>query len=69
MLTLDKSDCIDINECAFSKKPLCDKNAQCYNLDGSYLCKCKEGYCGTGMPGECDVRLDDLFWGTVKVKN
>jgi len=56
VISSDRQACIDINECAFTKKPVCDKSATCFNLEGTYMCKCKAGYCGSGAPGDCDDR-------------
>lgn len=36
----------DINEC--DQKSTCDGNAVCKNMQGSYTCKCKEGFSGDG---------------------
>ena len=37
----------DIDECKINKGG-CDSNAVCANTQGSYLCKCKNGYTGDG---------------------
>ncbi|KAL9969186.1 hypothetical protein ACROYT_G021373 [Oculina patagonica] len=37
----------DIDECSASS-PVCDVNATCLNLLGSYLCLCKAGFTGDG---------------------
>ena len=39
---------IDFNECASSLAPVCDLNATCTNLPGSYSCACNDGYTGDG---------------------
>lgn len=37
----------DVNECL--KMPhVCDKNAECINREGSFICTCLEGYAGNG---------------------
>ena len=40
----------DINECEQEPYP-CDESAICYNTDGSFYCKCQEGFSGDGF--EC----------------
>ena len=37
----------DVDECTASL-PVCDVNAQCTNTNGSYACKCKNGFSGDG---------------------
>ena len=37
----------DVDECTASS-PVCDVNAQCSNTRGSYSCRCKVGYSGSG---------------------
>ncbi|XP_035669108.1 uncharacterized protein LOC118411162 [Branchiostoma floridae] len=49
---------VDVDECA-TEQYMCDQNARCRNLFGSYTCDCKHGYRstavnGTGFPGECE---------------
>ncbi|XP_066270065.1 uncharacterized protein [Branchiostoma lanceolatum] len=49
---------VDVDECA-TEQYMCDGNARCRNLFGSYTCDCKRGYQstavnGTGFPGECE---------------
>ncbi|XP_074069451.1 nidogen-2 [Macrotis lagotis] len=39
----DGRNCFDINECATDSN-LCDHNAMCINLPGSYTCECQSGY-------------------------
>ncbi|XP_030852837.1 adhesion G-protein coupled receptor G6 [Strongylocentrotus purpuratus] len=43
--------CVNINECAGSPQ-VCDSNAFCTDLSGSYLCTCMEGFTGTGTSCE-----------------
>ena len=38
---------IDINECSAIDK-ICDANAVCKNIEGSYTCTCRAGYNGDG---------------------
>ncbi|XP_072104670.1 adhesion G protein-coupled receptor E3-like isoform X2 [Mobula birostris] len=43
----EQENCIDDNECSGGKdivEALCGANAVCYNTEGSFYCKCKEGY-------------------------
>ncbi|PAV69127.1 hypothetical protein WR25_05783 [Diploscapter pachys] len=43
----DGFNCTDVNECL--KMPhICDKNAECINREGSFICTCLEGYAGNG---------------------
>ena len=39
---------LDIDECASEGDNECDINAQCTNTEGSYVCRCLEGYQGDG---------------------
>lgn len=41
---------IEIDEC---QKAPCDTNADCINTIGSYKCKCKSGFVGSGRQGGC----------------
>ena len=36
---------LDIDEC---KNDVCDKDAECKNIQGSYSCTCKKGFQGNG---------------------
>lgn len=40
--------CIDIDECGNGVENKCDLTATCTNTDGSYQCKCKTGFDGSG---------------------
>lgn len=44
----------DINECADPSLNDCDPNAKCYNLEGTFECRCKRGYRGDGKICECE---------------
>ncbi|CAK8690042.1 unnamed protein product [Clavelina lepadiformis] len=49
--------CEDIDECRDNSHN-CDINSRCYNKEGSYMCKCREGFQSraknrTGYVGEC----------------
>lgn len=44
----------DINECANPSLNDCDPNAKCYNLEGTFECRCKRGYRGDGKTCECE---------------
>ena len=39
--------CADKDECECGLDD-CDENANCTNTEGSYMCTCREGYCGDG---------------------
>ncbi|VDL66708.1 unnamed protein product [Nippostrongylus brasiliensis] len=41
-------ECVDINECGQSHLNMCDRNAICNNLMGTYACQCKKGFRGDG---------------------
>ena len=38
---------LDVDECSADSKP-CDDNADCFNTEGSYSCRCKLGFTGDG---------------------
>lgn len=40
--------CIDIDECSLATHN-CDNNADCYNHDGGFQCRCRDGYEGNGI--------------------
>ena len=52
--------CTDVNECLLSEAHyhLCDTNAYCLNLNGTYLCKCQSGFYGNGTYCEGLENLD-----------
>ena len=37
-----------MDECTAEETNDCDSNALCSNTDGSYVCRCNEGYFGDG---------------------
>ncbi|XP_015765774.1 PREDICTED: sushi, von Willebrand factor type A, EGF and pentraxin domain-containing protein 1-like isoform X2 [Acropora digitifera] len=39
----------DVNECQNGQTNLCDKDAICTNIKGSYSCHCKQGFVGNGF--------------------
>jgi len=43
----------DINECGLMTDDCDHQDAECFNLPGSWECKCKDGYVGTGKVGGC----------------
>jgi len=46
--------CKDNDECdANDPTHTCDTNADCTNIDGSFTCKCKYGYSGSGQKDDC----------------
>ncbi|XP_076814750.1 IgGFc-binding protein-like [Clavelina lepadiformis] len=58
--------CVDVDECLRSP---CDDNAACTNTEGSYSCRCNEGYTGNGAqctPLNCP-RLQNPANGVVTV--
>ncbi|XP_068178745.1 nephronectin isoform X2 [Antennarius striatus] len=46
-LAADNKTCEDKDEC-LTGSHLCSRRAQCLNTDGSYTCRCLEGYSGNG---------------------
>ena len=56
----------DIDECI---DDLCDRNAICHNLNGSYECVCKEGYMGNGTlcDGKEQMHTNFHIWWPVRV--
>lgn len=36
--------CVDVDECANTKKKVCPDKALCTNTVGSYKCTCPDGY-------------------------
>ena len=62
---------LDIDECLEYDPFPCDPNADCTDLDGSYLCECRDGYSGNGEICEGNVtfqifhlQLNLEFWFT-----
>ncbi|XP_067591513.1 nephronectin isoform X6 [Pseudorca crassidens] len=47
-LAPDGRTCVDIDECSLGQYQ-CSTFARCYNVHGSYKCKCKDGYQGDGL--------------------
>ena len=39
---------LDIDDCETGDNN-CDVNADCFNNDGSFTCKCKQGFSGDGI--------------------
>ena len=48
---------LDIDECLENDPFPCDPKADCTDLDGSYLCECRDGYSGNGVICEGNVTL------------
>lgn len=46
----------DIDECSLGQYQ-CSSFARCYNVHGSYKCKCKDGYQGDGLNCVCESCL------------
>ena len=40
---------LDYNECLNASDNNCDRNANCTNTVGSFICKCKNGWVGNGI--------------------
>ena len=40
---------LDLNECKQPAGNKCHKNADCFNVEGSYLCQCRKGFVGDGF--------------------
>ena len=51
MFTTFISSIADVNEC-LKVDHGCHMNASCVNLNGTYTCKCKQGFVGNGT--SCD---------------
>ena len=50
------NECFDIDECTDEKLNDCPDNSDCVNTDGSYICKCEDGFVGpidTGDTKKC----------------
>lgn len=44
-----------MDECQENGYTLCGERAECYNIPGSYECRCPSGYEGEPYGGRCDV--------------
>ena len=53
----------DLDECSSDPSP-CDVSADCTNSDGSYSCKCKQGFTGNGTI--CDGMFVCLFFSNIQ---
>ena len=64
---------IDIDECLDPSTHSCDSNANCTNTNGSYQCKCNQGYHGNG--NTCtgiyviNFRHSSCFFGVIHSRN
>ncbi|XP_065069339.1 uncharacterized protein LOC135694494 isoform X2 [Rhopilema esculentum] len=53
----------DLDECNQRSTNRCDKNADCFNTEGSYLCQCEKGFVGDGYlcrPTPQDAKKTDF---------
>uniref|UniRef100_A0A0N5B336 Kunitz/Bovine pancreatic trypsin inhibitor domain protein n=1 Tax=Strongyloides papillosus TaxID=174720 RepID=A0A0N5B336_STREA len=59
--------CKDVNECYGTPYP-CDRNAECRNVNGSFICECTKGFAGNGYYCTQDRRacLDKFNEGYTK---
>ncbi|RNA27933.1 hypothetical protein BpHYR1_013493 [Brachionus plicatilis] len=55
--------CKDANECLNENE--CQKNALCFNTEGSYKCVCKDGYIGNGI--FCEEEITKIFLRVIKI--
>ncbi|XP_055995560.1 fibulin-1-like isoform X2 [Ostrea edulis] len=46
--TFKNGKCKNVNECLNPKLNACHKDAECSDTDGSYTCRCKQGFTGSG---------------------
>lgn len=46
---------LDVDECQENGYSLCGERAECYNIPGSYECRCPPGYEGEPYGGRCEV--------------
>eukprot|EP00117_Sycon_ciliatum_P002421 scpid7190/ scgid3720/ Fibrillin-1 len=61
--------CKDVNEC-IEAVDVCDQNALCTNLAGSYLCTCENGFIGNGeVCGDQDECFDSPCGENFECKN
>lgn len=44
----DGEACVDIDECSAGTHN-CDSNAECFNYEGGFTCRCRQGYDGDGV--------------------
>ena len=55
---------VDIDECVMGTDE-CDRNAVCINLHGAYLCRCNNGYFGTGYT--CKSKVNTCLSSTLHI--
>jgi Calcium-binding EGF domain/EB module len=60
-----KGQCKDIDECKDYKDNKCDKNAECINTEGTYECRCKDGYdnANSTIPGRQCQQINECKLG------
>ncbi|KAE9553235.1 hypothetical protein FO519_003543 [Halicephalobus sp. NKZ332] len=61
----DKSECIDVDECKMNSAS-CHSRAECINTEGSYECRCPDGFLGDGK--DCYEPLQNAPRGTDGIK-
>ncbi|VDK52925.1 unnamed protein product [Anisakis simplex] len=54
----DGFNCSDVNEC-YREPHVCDKNAECRNVEGSFICECLPGFAGNGY--NCTTETSTLL--------
>ncbi len=63
----------DIDECLDPSTHSCDSNANCTNTNGSYQCKCNQGYHGNGHTCTgiyvINFRHSSCFFGVIHSRN
>ena len=47
----------EVDECTLGSHD-CDKNAECINTDGSFICTCKKGFSKAGTNGACTGKFN-----------
>ena len=50
---------VDVDECSSTETNDCDPNALCTNIEGSYVCRCLNGFLGDGR--NCSGTKENLI--------